>query len=258
MRSILKVYRDQPCDGPTNMARDECLLHDPDTAPAALRLYTWSEPTLSLGYFQPIAARAAQDPAVQALPVVRRPTGGGAILHDQEITYCLVVAPPLPITAQAPLVLYELVHAAWRDVLVQAGIPVASAPEDFPLPSPRSGPFFCFEKPGRTDLIVGQQKLLGSAQRRIPPGLAPRVPAAGRVLQHGSLLLAQRFAAHPGHNLALPLYSERTEQWIAQFIFQLAARLDLEPVPATWSAAQLEDAAERAERYAGDAWTARR
>lgn len=243
----LFVFRDGPQDGPTNMARDEHLLHEEAVRPAALRLYAWSPPTLSLGYFQRYADVARLPAEVRGLAVVRRPTGGGAILHDREITYCLVVDDTLAVGRQAPAALYRLVHAAWRDALAADLPAVAIAPDSFPFPTPRGGPFFCFQKPARTDLVVGGDKLAGSAQRRIP----------GRVLQHGSLLLGRRFAAHPGAHLGDPP-GPTVERWVAAFVAGLAAALGLAPRPAAWTDEQLEDVARRRARYAGEEWTRRR
>jgi lipoate-protein ligase A len=245
--SVLHILRDPPLDGPTNMARDEHLLHSERLRPAVLRIYTWSPPTISLGYFQRFAEVAALPEDVRDLAVVRRTTGGGAILHDREVTYCLVLDESVPIARQAPTALYQMVHECWRDALAHEGPQSKLAPDHYPMPTPRSGPFFCFEKPGRTDLIIGEDKLLGSAQRRIP----------GRVLQHGSLLLGQRFATHPGVNLGEPS-PEVVEGWIGRFTRQLATRLSLECCTAEWTAGELADAATRRQQYASDEWTRRR
>lgn len=252
MPQPLWLYRDPPLDGPTNMARDEHLLHAPAVMPAALRVYGWSPPTISLGYFQSHHAIADLSPELQQLAVVRRQTGGGAILHDREVTYCIVVDESLPIGRQAPDALYNLAHAAWRTALASTGCAVDVAPESFPMPSPRSGPFFCFEKPGRTDLIVGPDKLVGSAQRRIPATPGGR---GGRVLQHGSLLLAKRFADHPGVDLGDPP-ADTVAKWTEVFIAEVARGLELEVRPCEWEAEQLADVARRRrERYGNDAWT---
>ncbi len=247
MNRVLHVFRDAALDGPTNMARDEGLLHDAATRPAVLRLYAWTPPTISLGYFQRYADLRRLPPELQELPVVRRLTGGGAILHDREITYSLVLDHTVSIAARAPADLYRLVHDCWRAVLAADGLTADMAPDHFPLPTPRGGPFFCFERPGRTDLIFGGRKLLGSAQRRLP----------GAVLQHGSLMLGQRFAGHPGASLADP-DDARVHAWGAAFAARLARALALTEHPATWSAAQLANVAVRREQYAGDAWTRRR
>lgn len=243
---VLHVLRDPPLDGPTNMARDEHLLQAGTLGPAAVRIYGWDPPTISLGCFQRHRDLDALPPELRRLPVVRRMTGGGAILHDREVTYGLTLDDTLPVARAAPLELYRLVHRCWHDALAPDSACVSFAPEHLPLPTPRSGPFFCFEKPGRTDLLLGTRKLLGSAQRRIP----------GRVLQHGSLLLGRRFPAHPGADLGQP-DAERVERWIAAFLARLAAALGLPARPAAWSAAQLADVAQRRARYASEAWTRR-
>jgi len=229
------------------MARDEHLLYSERLRSAAVRIYGWSPPTISLGYFQRHDELAQLPPDLRELAVVRRTTGGGAILHDREVTYCLVIEDRLPAARRAPANLYRLVHESWRDAIAAEGPKAALAPDSFPFPAPRGGPFFCFEKPGRTDLIVGGAKLLGSAQRRIP----------GRVLQHGSLLLGRRFAAHPGANLGEPP-AEKVEHLIEAFLTCLAAALSLEARPTTWLAAELADVEQRRARYNSESWTRRR
>src|SRR5262249_20087454 len=77
-------------DGATNMAADEVLLEGAVAGTAALRFYGWSEPTLSLGYFQPESERHT-DAQLSPLPVVRRATGGSALVHDHELTYALAL-----------------------------------------------------------------------------------------------------------------------------------------------------------------------
>ena len=74
--------------GVAQMAADDALLTTAaDAGAASLRFYTWATPTLSLGYFQPAAARAA----FPALPWLRRATGGAALVHDRELTYAVAV-----------------------------------------------------------------------------------------------------------------------------------------------------------------------
>ncbi|MEW6249548.1 MAG: hypothetical protein AB1716_02795 [Planctomycetota bacterium] len=177
MPRCLHVIRDPALDGPTNMARDEHLLYSARLRPAVVRIYAWDPPTISLGYFQSWAAVADLPPDVRDLAVVRRPTGGGAILHDREVTYCLVIDDSLPVARQSPLALYRLAHECWRFALLQdapmhtqdaptradcaltgarrhSPHPIAMAPDSLPMPTPRTGPFFCFERPSRTDLVI--------------------------------------------------------------------------------------------------------
>src|SRR3954464_5256758 len=80
-----------PPDGAWNMALDEALLHRAETdGMATLRFYGWREPTLSLGYFQQHADRALH-PASENCTLIRRASGGGAILHDRELTYSIAL-----------------------------------------------------------------------------------------------------------------------------------------------------------------------
>src|SRR5437588_9911435 len=77
-------------DGAHNMAADEVLLEGASAGVASLRFYGWSEPTLSLGYFQSAAVRRT-DPRLAALPYVRRPTGGMTLVHHHELTSALAL-----------------------------------------------------------------------------------------------------------------------------------------------------------------------
>src|SRR5262249_19169044 len=137
-----RVFPYALADGPANMALDEALLEavsgDPTTA--LLRTYGWSEPTLSLGYFQTIAAVESES-RWRGLPIVRRPTGGGAILHHHEITYALALPASHPLSRPAAA-LYRAVHSACSAVLALHGI-TAIPRGGHTLRSTRR-PFLCF------------------------------------------------------------------------------------------------------------------
>ena len=77
-------------DGPHNMAADEVLLESAQDGIASLRFYGWSTATVSLGYFQADKLRR-EDGRLASLPLVRRPTGGGALVHHHEMTYALAL-----------------------------------------------------------------------------------------------------------------------------------------------------------------------
>ncbi len=183
----LRLLIDPAQSGAVNMATDEAILTAVNgaTAPATLRFYQWSAPTLSLGYFQQHIAVAEQDQAVAALPVVRRQTGGGAILHDQELTYSLILPMYIPLAAGIEE-MYRLVHDAFIEGLAIFGVQVAYR-GGVDRGNAQRGPFFCFARTHRLDLVVGTGKILGSAQRRIK----------NAVLQHGSLILHRRFPQQP-------------------------------------------------------------
>ena len=81
------------------MAADELMLEWAVAGTASVRFYGWAEPTLSLGYFQPISVRK-NDPLLASLSFVRRSTGGGAIVHHRELTYCIGI--PVPLVGDEP------------------------------------------------------------------------------------------------------------------------------------------------------------
>ena len=108
--NVCHLLVDPPAGGPWNMALDEALLE----ASAAqgglfLRFYSWLPATLSLGYFQSHADRAAHAASVDC-PLVRRPSGGGAIVHDRELTYALVVPAMHPRVGDAASLYNKLEH----------------------------------------------------------------------------------------------------------------------------------------------------
>lgn len=161
--------------GSWNMALDEWLLTRAlQDGWTVLRFYRWSVPTLSLGYFQ--ARQAPEFPtAIQNLPRVRRLSGGGAILHDRELTYSFVVPPGHPL-ASTPVELYRRMHTAIIAGLAEQGISACLRGAE---QADRNGAFLCFLRGDQQDVLIGPHKILGSAQRR----------RKGAILQHGSLLL---------------------------------------------------------------------
>jgi lipoyl(octanoyl) transferase len=176
--SPCRLLVDGPAAGAWNMALDEILLEGAaERKLASLRFYGWSEPTLSLGYFQS-AADAQRHAASRGSPIVRRQTGGGAILHDSELTYCLAVPLENPLAADATR-LYRAVHDALVSTLKRYGIEtmLCRASEEV---GTASQPLMCFQRRTCGDVLLGTSKVCGSAQRR----------RRGAILQQGSLLLA--------------------------------------------------------------------
>ena len=177
-----RLYR--PGDGPWNMAVDESLLDSfSDGDCCCWRFYGWREPTLSLGYFQAYADRQRHPPSLQC-PIVRRPSGGGAIVHDVELTYSLVATAASRL-AQQRNQLYTAVHTTLIEALAELGVGGASLFGRAASFSPGRGPFLCFQRRSPGDVVYGELKLAGSAQRR----------RRGAVLQHGSVLLGRSGAA---------------------------------------------------------------
>jgi len=153
------------------MAVDETLL-DASSDPLVLRLYAWDPPGLSLGYFQKAPEGIAERAAQAGYVVTRRLTGGGAILHAREVTYALVTDKP----AGGNRTLYRMANRAIVAALAELGV---SASERGAATADE-GAFLCFGRHADFDIVVGEVKIAGSAQRM----------RGGRVLQHGSIVCA--------------------------------------------------------------------
>jgi lipoate-protein ligase A len=186
----LAVWWDGDADGLTNMAADEALAAEAVRrgGPVA-RFYGWLEPTLSLGAFQPLAGARAV--AVDA--IVRRPSGGGAILHGTDLTYAAAVPRDHPLGRTArPL--YDLWHMALVEELAARGMAARLSGAVEVAACPDAEAFLCFARRADGDVVMppagrparpSDPKIVGSAQRRL----------AGAVVQHGSLLLRASPAA---------------------------------------------------------------
>lgn len=208
MNDFVHVILDEPQSGVWNMAVDAALLEESlRSGTIFLRLYRWSEPTVSLGYFQH-ESEQRHDPRIANLPSVRRLSGGGAILHHHELTYSCSL-PPSHRLAQQPSQLYEEIHAIFIACLTAWGVPVVARGSNS---NRKQEPFLCFLREAAPDLVVHGHKILGSAQRR----------RRGSVLQHGSLLL--RASEHAPELIGLcdltPKFPDTSAAWV-----QVAQRL---------------------------------
>ncbi len=236
--------------GTWNMAVDEALLESASSGVTTLRFYEWDESTLSLGYFQAAADRAAH-PASRDCPLVRRASGGGAIIHDRELTYSFAV-PIRERFGAEPTAIYEALHGSLVAVLQDLGVP-ATACQQPGLPAaepPGEPPFLCFQRLSAGDILCGQHKIAGSAQRR----------QRGGVLQHGSILLARSARAPElpgiGEITGRPLGAgELVSAWTARLTTVLQTRLK----PGEISPAERLRAAKlEADRFTSPGWTLRR
>ncbi|MEZ6124461.1 MAG: hypothetical protein R3C49_14985 [Planctomycetaceae bacterium] len=164
--------------GQDNMARDEAMLEQAAAGclETHLRLYSWSEPTVSLGYFQ--KEQTSLDPRLQHCAVVRRITGGGAILHHHELTYSCALPAAHP-AKHNPLSVYDVVHKAIIDVLRACGVSSCLRRDSLQARQTAEDVFLCFLRADPRDIVIGYDKIVGSAQRR----------RKGSILQHGSILL---------------------------------------------------------------------
>jgi lipoate-protein ligase A len=254
------------------MAVDEALLIDAvQNGLATLRFYEWCEPTLSLGYFQRYEDRH-KHAASRECAVVRRQTGGGAILHDRELTYSLALPANHPLAWQT-VKLYAVVHEAFIAAITpmidccDSGWSMKRRDQESNLP-PRDEPFLCFQRRSGGDVLLvspnadtgtfsdtvspppGGWKILGSAQRR----------HRGAILQHGSLLLRTSLAAPEvaglsdltGLDVAIEEVSHRLGQGLEN-------ALDLPILPAELPPNLESKARELANnKYGSPAWTKRR
>jgi lipoyl(octanoyl) transferase len=224
---------------------------------AVLRVYGWTRPTLSfgrhqraVGHYDPAAARS------RGVDVVRRPTGGRAVLHWREITYC-VAAPEDALGALREA--YGTINVLLVETLRQLGVEARIADPSAPPPRPIAGA--CFEEPVAGEIAVGGRKLVGSAQWR----------ADGALLQHGSILidddqpLANELLTAPappppeaatlrsllGRAPELEEFGEAMNEAIARCLSRRVERIPLDPALA-------EAANVRRAHYASDGWTWRR
>jgi lipoate-protein ligase A len=198
------------------MAIDEALLRE--VREPVLRIYEWSVPALSLGYFQP-AALAKEH------PFVRRYTGGGLVDHAHDITYTLVLPRAHPWMELSAPESYRHIHLGVQAALAACGIESELTPAAHAVESDA-----CFAKPVRFDIVAAESKLSGAAQRRTREGL----------LHQGSILLPD-----PARNADLR----------GAFAAAFAARLELAMSPGDLTAEETARAADlERERYATDAW----
>ena len=164
------------------MARDVAVLDavSAGQAPPTLRLYGWDPPCLTLGRHQGVEAADLEFCRREGIDVVRRPTGGRALLHHLELTYA-VVAPlgkgPIPRSLQDA---YRLICSALVRAMQSLGVgaELTGGEVNLELPGPRTT-VPCFEAPAGGEVVVKGRKLVGSAMRA----------HSGTILQHGAIVL---------------------------------------------------------------------
>jgi lipoate-protein ligase A len=149
---------------------------------SVLRIYGWNPPAISLGYHQSLDEIDVQKCKEAGLDIVRRPTGGRAILHSDEVTYTVVMVAP----RSNVLSVYNQISEALVCGLRKLGVAVtlAKSQPHFPSLYRTSSATVCFTSSARYEIQVDGKKLVGSAQRRFARNEQEDV-----VLQHGSILL---------------------------------------------------------------------
>lgn len=261
-----RVLSDVAQDGPRNMALDEAIARAVEAGRVAptVRFYAWDKPTVSLGCLQ-TARGAVEREACDArgVRIVRRPTGGRAVLHDDELTYSVCV--PLD-RSWARLSVGESFRRIGEGLVVglrRLGI-AATLGNTGGTVAPSEAAGACFQTPRMPAVLAAGKKLVGSAQRRL----------GGVILQHGSLLLGVDLAMHQAVFPGWPRDDPgRGVTWLKALLREVPARSDIERaliegwaavlnirgVPGALTTAERCDAARLAMiRYGTPAWTWRR
>lgn len=232
-RSTWRVLRTPPASGPWNMAVDEAILEAAGRreSPPTLRLYAWQPACLSLGYAQPYADADLDALARFGWQIVRRPTGGRAILHTDELTYAVIAPPDEPRVAGGVLESYRRLSQALLDALRRLKLPAQADREYFLPEETQPGGPVCFEVPSNYEITVSGKKFIGSAQARKREG----------VLQHGSLPLCGDITRI---TRALRFEDEDARQRAAQRLLARAATAEMLGYSITWEqcAQAFEDA----------------
>ena len=175
------IIDERPRTGPENMAVDETLLESQaeGESPPTLRFYQWRPAALTIGYFQSFEREIDTDGCKKlGVDWVRRPTGGRAVLHDDELTYSVVISEDLlpGSVMQTYSALSEALTAGLRILGIDAQLAGGRAPT---RQSRESSSAACFDTPTTNEVAVDGRKMIGSAQVR----------KRGVILQHGSVPL---------------------------------------------------------------------
>jgi lipoate-protein ligase A len=168
--------------GAMNMALDEALLNSVAAGHSwpVLRFYRWQPATVTLGYAQSVHTDLDLDVCSQAgIDVVRRSTGGRAVLHDHEVTYSVIAPLNTGLFGGSVLECYRIISEVLQKTLLQLGLPAQLVPG-----KPRGGhqnsmKAVCFSAPSQYELVIEGRKVAGSAQKR----------QGQSFLQHGSIPL---------------------------------------------------------------------
>ena len=189
-----RLIKDGYHNGFMNMAIDEAIMiaHREGLVSPTIRFYQWSPPAVSLGYFQDLKKEIDIDTCQDmGIDIVRRPTGGKAVLHDKELTYSFVIKEDHPLVNDSILETYKKISRGIIKGLSYLGVKAALVPvrEKLKNDSLNKGKnskilhpdikSICFLVPSQYEVQVDGKKILGSAQVR----------KGGIVLQHGSLLI---------------------------------------------------------------------
>lgn len=175
-----RLIKSPPSSGSWNMAVDEAVLEATRDGKAlpTLRLFAWEPACITLGYAQEISDVDLDRLTARGWEIVRRITGGRAILHTDELTYSVTGPEGEPRLAGDILTSYQRLSSAILAALENLGLSVQTKPKEEVQKGPMTEPI-CFEIPSNYEITINGKKLVGSAQAR----------KKGGVLQHGTLPL---------------------------------------------------------------------
>jgi len=261
MSETWRLIIDSSYDGATNMARDEAIvmLHAAGATPPTLRLYRWRPACLSLGRFQRSGEVDREACARHGVAIVRRPSGGRALLHDDELTYAIVARGDHPLFGgESILASYRQISLALREGLRRLGVAVDLSPVERQRRA--AGSAACFDAPASYELTIAGRKLVGSAQTRrdgvlLQHGAIPLTPHASRLeglLHHPPKDLDAKMIALSEARRPIVGFQELAEAIVAGFV----ATWEIDIAPG--ALIEAECAAERklrAEKYGDHAWT---
>ncbi|MHB8174771.1 MAG: lipoate--protein ligase family protein [Nitrospirota bacterium] len=184
MEGRFRLIDSGPGDALWNMAVDEALLVLCGPEPV-FRFYSWEVPSLSIGSFQKVFGLDLDGISARGVPLVRRPTGGRAVLHDSELTYSLTCRIPSDFFPSDLMGSYKKIGACFLRGLSHIGLPAELVPVKKNSNTSRlSGPL-CFSSPSWYEVLAGGKKLIGSAQRRLKNSF----------IQQGSLIIEKDYDA---------------------------------------------------------------
>ncbi len=166
--------------GSWQMALDEAVLHSVigGRALPSLRFYGWTPPCMSLGYFQHSSDINISRCRDEGIDVVRRPTGGRAVLHDRELTYSVVLPVPEGRSGSV-LETFRMINTGILHGIRSLGVEATFHRKERAGGAPRENPY-CFSAPSQYEILVKGRKVVGAAQMR----------KDGVLLQHGSIPLS--------------------------------------------------------------------
>ena len=175
---MFEILQEPVDSGEFQMQRDRQLLENAAEGKEGgiIRFYAWDKPTISLGYHQTETMLLLDEMTADGIPWVRRPSGGAAVLHSEELTYAVIC--PTAGRQQIASLVHEYVGRAIADGLCAIGVDAKLEPRGEPL-SALTNRAMCFVRTSRWEVTAGGRKIVGSAQRKLESA----------ILQHGSILL---------------------------------------------------------------------